>query len=97
MEMTRLRFQDLLGEGIAGEVRLTQGQMLLLCLNGLFEKVETGLLKLEHHLKTMPALENHMELLEDAQHRMVFLRLIPWRNVFPYKSFIYSCLEIRIR
>ncbi|KAK4015632.1 hypothetical protein OUZ56_030607 [Daphnia magna] len=70
MEMTRLRFQDLLGEGIDGEVRLTQGQMLLLCLNGLFEKVESGLVKLANYLKTMPAVENHMELLEETQHRM---------------------------
>lgn len=80
MEMTRLRFQDLLGEGIDGEIRLTQGQMLLLCLNGLFEKVESGLVKLANYLKTMPAVENHMELLEETQHRMVFLRVIPEKN-----------------
>lgn len=73
MEMTRLRFQDLLGEGgcIEEEVRLTQGQMLLLCLNGLFEKVENGLIKLANHLQNMPPAKNHVELLEDAQHRMV--------------------------
>ena len=73
MEMTRLRFQDLLGEGgcIEEEVRLTQGQMLLLCLNGLFEKVENGLIKLANHLQNMPPAKNHVELLEDAQHRML--------------------------
>ena len=73
MEMTRLRFQDLLGEGgcVEEEVRLTQGQMLLLCLNGLFEKVENGLIKLASHLQNMPPVKSHGELLEDAQHRMV--------------------------
>ncbi len=73
MEMTRLRFQDLLGEGgcVEEEVRLTQGQMLLLCLNGLFEKVENGLIKLANHLQNMPPVKNNVELLEDVQHRMV--------------------------
>jgi hypothetical protein len=52
MEMTQLRFQDLLGGGGSVEsVRLTRGKMLLLCLNGLFEKVENGLIKLANHLK----------------------------------------------
>lgn len=73
MEMTRLRFQDLLGEGgcVEEEIRLTQGQMLLLCLNGLFEKVENGLIKFANHLQNMPPVKNNVELLEDAQHRMV--------------------------
>lgn len=71
MEMTRLRFQDLLGEGVDEEVRLTQGQMLLLCLNGLFEKVETGLVKLANHLKSMSTEKTNLELIEDARHRMV--------------------------
>lgn len=71
MEMTRLRFQDLLGEGIEEEVRLTQGQMLLLCLNGLFEKVETGLVKLANHLKSMPPIKTNVEVIEEARHKMV--------------------------
>ena len=51
--MTRLRFQDLLGEGSDQQVQLTQAQMVLLCLNGLFEKVENGLVRLSHQLHAM--------------------------------------------
>ena len=71
MEVTRLRFQDLLGEGNDEEVQLTRGQMLLLCLNGLFEKIETNLVKLANHLRCVPALKSQGELLEDAWNRMV--------------------------
>ena len=48
MEMTSLRFQDLLSEaGTNGEAKsMAPGHMLLLCLNGLFDKMECGLLNL---------------------------------------------------
>lgn len=54
MEMTRLGFQDLLSEGENGS--LTQGQMLLLGLNGLFEKIESSLIKFVEFTKNCSAL-----------------------------------------
>ena len=74
--MTRLRFQDLLGEAVdEQQLRLSQGQMLLLCLNGLFDKVESGLVKLANHLKNLPAPKQRPELLEQVGNRMVSLSM----------------------
>ena len=74
--MTRLRFQDLLGEAVdEQQLRLSQGQMLLLCLNGLFDKVESGLVKLANHLKNQPVPKQRPELLEQVGNRMVSLSM----------------------
>ena len=74
--MTRLRFQDLLGEAVdEQQLRLSQGQMLLLCLNGLFDKVESGLVKLANHLKNQPVPKQRPELLEQVANRMVSLSM----------------------
>ena len=82
--MTRLRFQDLLGEAVdEQQLRLSQGQMLLLCLNGLFDKVESGLVKLANHLKNQPVPKQRPELLEQVGNRMVSLSM----------AFCLFCLE----
>lgn len=82
--MTRLRFQDLLGEAVdEQQLRLSQGQMLLLCLNGLFDKVESGLVKLANHLKNQPVPKHRPELLEQVANRMVSLSM----------AFCLFCLE----
>ena len=74
--MTRLRFQDLLGEAVdEQQLRLSQGQMLLLCLNGLFDKVESGLVKLANHLKNQSVPKQRPELLEQVANRMVSLSM----------------------
>ena len=84
MEMTRLRFQDLLGEAVdEQQLRLSQGQMLLLCLNGLFDKVESGLVKLANHLRNQPVPKQRPELLEQVGNRMVSLSM----------AFCLFCLE----
>lgn len=81
MEITLLRFQDLLGEGASDDVHLTQGQMLLLGLNGLFEKMETGLLSLANVLKQQHwaaanvAANSSFEPLKQAWRLMVMLIL----------------------
>ena len=82
--MTRLRFQDLLGEAVdEQQLRLSQGQMLLLCLNGLFDKVESGLVKLANHLKNQSVPKQRPELLEQVGNRMVSLSM----------AFCLFCLE----
>lgn len=80
MEITLLRFQDLLGEGASDDVHLTQGQMLLLGLNGLFEKIETSLLGLANVLKQQhwatisSAASSSFEPLKQAWRLMVMLQ-----------------------
>lgn len=75
MEITRLRFQDLLGESGDENARLTQGQMLLLGLNGLFEKMESNLMKFADQLKNLTALDVHLDFVEDIFKKMVMIQL----------------------
>ena len=85
MEITLLRFQDLLGEGTSGDdLRLTQGQMLLLGLNGLFEKMETSLLNLKDLVQERSSIEifdTFMKPLMQA-HKLVVINLILYSIVF---------------
>lgn len=71
MEITRLRFQDLISDGANEDSHLTRGQMLLLGLNGLFEKIESNLIKLAHQLKNPSIPDPACVLIENARKRMV--------------------------
>ena len=70
MEMTRLGYMDLLGEGLQNAEELSQGQMLLLGLNGLFDKAESNLLKLVGSLKDMPIPDNKLAALGESRDKM---------------------------
>lgn len=74
MENTRLRFQDLISDGgIEEDAHLTRGQMLLLGLNGLFEKIESNLITLANQLKNPEIPDPSCEIIENARKRMVKL------------------------
>lgn len=72
MDATRLRLQNLLSDSNTDNSRLTQGQMLLLGLNGLFEKIETSLIKLADQLRSSTS-DFTCEFVEKARKRMVKL------------------------
>lgn len=69
MDITRLGYQDLLGEG-QDDAELSQGQMLLLGLNGLFEKLESNLLRLVESLKTVAIPESNLAILAETRERV---------------------------
>ena len=72
MEITILRFEDLLEEAANGkdhDAGLAPGQMLLLAFNGLFEKIESSLLNVMGQLKDCQSngiLENFMDSLKES-------------------------------
>ena len=78
MELISARFQDLLAEaatGDAGGKSLAAGQMLLLCINGLFDKMESGLASLtlafDRGLAADPSLQPRLEPLRTARLTLV--------------------------
>lgn len=67
-----MRFQDLLDDSAdESNPRLTQGQMLILGLNGLFEKMEASLVKLAERIKNAPVESTASTLFHNIREKMV--------------------------